>query len=115
MHDNRPVFKRNDDKAQNGRYRDTKTVHECDDVQEFIEEDGEEDENEVFLQAGGSEESLDDGDQEDEQGNQGEELETFMAAWRAKKKTNDHRLSRGFAPKGAGTFCADCLAIFLIV
>ena len=93
VHDNRPVSKRNDDRTREGRYRDTKTVHECDDVQEYTEEDGEEDENEVF--------SPDDGDQEDEPEDQGEELET-LAAWRAKKKTNDHRLSRGFAPKGAG-------------
>jgi hypothetical protein len=54
------------------------------------------------LQDGASDESPDDGDLEDEQEDPGEELETFMAAWRAKKKTNDHRLSRGFAPKGAG-------------
>ena len=102
LHDNRVVLKRNDDKVRDGCYRDTKTVHECEEVPEYLEEVGDEDDNEVLLQDGGSDESPDDGDPEEEQDEPGEELATFMAAWRTKKKTNDHRLSRGFAPKGAG-------------
>ena len=37
---NRPVFKRNDAKSRDGRYkRDTKTVHECEDLQEDTDEE----------------------------------------------------------------------------
>ena len=103
---NHPAFKQNGDKPRDGRYKkDTKTVHECDDVQVDTDEECEDDKNEVFLQDGGqSEDTQEDGDQENDQEELGGEefLETFMAAWRAKKKTNEHRLSRGFAPKGAG-------------
>ena len=102
---NHPAFKQNGDKPRDGRYKkDSKTVHEREDLQEDTDEECEDDKNEVFLQDGGlSEDTQEDGDLENEQEEPGGEefMETFVAAWRAKKKTNEHRLSRGFAPKGS--------------
>jgi hypothetical protein len=87
-----------------------KNVHECDDGQVDMEEEEYEDEEQydVYLQDDGQsgDDYQDDEDGEEDEMEDAEEdefLETFMAAWRAKKKTSEHRLSRGFTnPKGKG-------------
>ena len=54
----------------------------------------------MFVQDGRSDEDTPEDDEEEKQDD--ESLETFMAAWRAKKKTNKVRLQRGVTtPKSA--------------
>ena len=106
MDGNRTVFRGSSKKEKRSRPRsDGRGIQECEDLREESdgEYDDEEQQNDVYLQEyqghtdeeSAPEEDFEQDDQEENEPEQDEFLETFLAAWRAKKATRQ-RLRRGF-------------------
>jgi hypothetical protein len=100
------AFQKQYEKPRDRNLKETHEMHEYEEAEDSAEAENEDDEqNEVYLEdqrQSDEQEELEEDDQGEDEPDE-EFLEAFMAAWSAKKKTTQHRLSRGFvATKGKG-------------